>query len=209
MLEKYREKVTHVTLSIDGATAKTHDGIRQREGAFEHVTAAAREYVAAGHRLKISASLNQNNKNEVESLFGAAKLIFGGTIPTPWNRHLALSDEESLALYQQITDLSHKNNIETGTFSSLYTRGGVNFCGILNMHELVFNSRGQLAFCCDTIQEGAVIGSLLEQPFSELIELWLKQSAALQSVRAKQIATGNISAGFDTCAFCNRQLTVG
>lgn len=215
LLEKYREKVTHITLSIDGATAKTHDEIRQRKGAFEHVTSAAREYVAAGHRLQISASLNQKNKNEVESLFalvkelGAAKLMFGGTIPAPWNKHLALSDEESLALYQQITDLSQKTNVETRTFSSLYTRGGVNFCGILNLHELVFNSRGQLAFCCDTIQEGAVIGSLLEQPFSELIELWLEQSATLQSVRTKQIAIGNISAGFDTCAFCNRQLAVG
>lgn len=209
-LKKYRDKVTHITLSIDGATAKTHDDIRERKGAFERVVAAAHEYVTEGFRLQISTSLNQKNKNEVEGLFrlaeelGAAGLTLGGTIPTSWNGHLALSDEESIELYQQINTLTEQTKVKIRIISSLYTRGGVSFCGILNLHELSFNSRGQLIFCCDTINEGAVIGSLHEHSFSKLVDLWLEQSVALQRERAKQIATGNMRAGFDTCAFCNQ-----
>lgn len=212
LLERYRDKVSHITLSIDGATAATHDDIRERKGAFEHVTAAAREYIAAGYRLQISTSLNQKNKMEVEGLIalaeelGAMGITLGGTIPTSWNGHLALNDEESLELYQQIDRLRGRTKVKIRTISSLYTRGGVNFCGILNLYELSFNSRGQLIFCCGTINEGAVIGSLLEHPFSKLVDLWLEQSATLQRDRAKDISMGNMSVGFDTCGFCNQHL---
>jgi MoaA/NifB/PqqE/SkfB family radical SAM enzyme len=212
LLQKYRDKVTHVTLSIDGATARTHDDIRERKGAFERVTTAAREYVAAGFLLKINSSLNQKNKSEVQGLItladelGATELKLGGTIPAPWNGHLVLSDEESFEIYEQVNTLREKTKLKIKTTSNLYTRGGVNFCSNLNLHGISINSRGQLIFCCDTINEGAVIGSLREHSFSKLVELWLEKSAALQRERTKQIANGNMNAGYDTCAFCNQYL---
>ena len=212
-MERYKDKVTHVTLSIDGATAETHDEIRQRKGAFEKVTASARKYVELGYKVRVSSTLNRKNKSEVEALLnlaqdiGASYMNFGGTIPTPWNQDLVLNDGESLELVQQITTLREKSGFDVQHFSSLHTRGGVNFCNVLNLRELTFNSLGELIFCCDTIENGAVTGSLREHSFAEFVKLWLAQSNSLQAQRAEQIATGNLGEKFDTCAFCNSHFT--
>jgi MoaA/NifB/PqqE/SkfB family radical SAM enzyme len=209
IMEKYKDKVSHVTLSIDGATPETHDEIRKHKGAFEKVIASAKKYAELGYKVRISTSLNQKNKTEVEALINLAQDInaicinVAGTIPTAWNKELVLNDDESLKLYQQISAVREKTKFDVRTLSSLHTRGGVNFCGNLNMHELTFNSRGELIFCCDTTENGAVTGSLREHSFSALIKQWLEQSNALQVQRAEDIATGNMGEKFDTCTFCN------
>jgi len=210
LMERYKDQFRNVSLSLDGATAATHDKIRGRKGAFERVIGSAKEYIQAGYRVKFAAVLNRQNKDEMEGLvnlamdLGASSIGFGGTIPTPWNQNLVLSDEESLHLWEQAAALREKLCFEVQTASALYTRGGVNFCGILNLRELAFNSRGEMIFCGDTMQHGVVIGPLAEQPLSALIQHWIEHSAALQCQRAKQIAEGNMGEGFDTCAFCNR-----
>ena len=213
LMEKYKDKITHVTLSIDGAAAETHDTIRKRKSAFEKVTTAARKYVESGYKVRISSSFNQKNKGEAEALAKLASdlgvhVLYGlGTIPTAWNQGLVLNDNESLEIYQQMMNLSKDSKVKIDIASSLYTRGGVNFCGNLNLRELPFNSRGELIFCCDTTENGSVIGSLRDHPFSELIKLWLKASQNLQAKRAENIVAGKIGEKFDTCAFCNAYLT--
>ncbi len=212
LMEKYRESFRHVTLSIDGATAKTHDELRQRPGAFEKVVAAARRYVELGYKVRLSSTLNQKNQNELADLvelgaqLGAYALGFAGTIPTPWNQELVLSDQEALELYQQSLALRRQVSLELQTVSSLHTRGGVNFCNILNLCELAFNSRGELIFCCDTTENGAVIGALREFSLAHLIKRWLVQSSHLQAKRAEWIAAGKMGEKFDTCRFCNNFL---
>jgi MoaA/NifB/PqqE/SkfB family radical SAM enzyme len=210
VLEKYKDKITHVTLSIDGATAEAHDALRRRKGAFDKVVASATRYIELGYKVRISTSLNKKNKHEVEGLLelvrnlGASGVRFGGTIPTAWNRNLVLDDDESLELYQKITVLNKSPCLNVQTISSLYTRGGVNFFHNLSFNELVFNSLGEMIFCCDTIANGAGIGSLFDHSMTELVELWLEKSKALQMERAKQIAAGAMGEKFDTCAFCNQ-----
>ena len=209
VMEKYRDKVSYITLSIDGAKAETHDEIRKHEGAFAKVTASAKRYVELGYKIRINSTLNQKNKPEVVELIklacdlGASSIGFGGTIPTAWNKELTLSDDESLELYRQIVRLRKETNTAMNTLSSLHTRGGVNFCNVLNLRELTFNSRGELIFCCDTTENGAATGSLREYTFFALVKRWLKQSNALQAQCAERIVAGNIGEKFDTCAFCN------
>ncbi len=213
VLEKHREAVSHVTVSMDGATAETHDELRRRTGAFERAVAAVREYVSRGCKVRLSSTLNQKNKGEAAALLdlarelGACGINFAGTIPTEWNADLILNDRESLELYQQLVQLRESSGFPIHTVSSLYTRGGVNFCGNLNLRELVFNPRGELIFCCDTTESGAVTGSLREHSLAELVKLWLTQSHKLQAERAERIAAGNMGEKFDTCAFCNGNLT--
>lgn len=209
LMDKYKDKISYVTLSIDGAKAETHDEIRKHKGAFEKVAASAKRYVELGYKVRINSTLNQKNKNEVAELIklgcdiGAYSMGFAGTIPTSWNKELILNDKKSLELYQQIMTLRKESKIDVQTVSSLHTRGGVNFCNVLNLRELTFNSRGELIFCCDTTENGAAIDSLREYSFSELVKRWLEQSNALQAQRAERIATGNMGDKFDTCAFCN------
>jgi MoaA/NifB/PqqE/SkfB family radical SAM enzyme len=209
LMERFREKFKSVSISLDGAKAQTHDEIRQKKGAFNQAVASIKKYVQAGFKVKIGMTLNHKNKNEVEAMLDLAKGMgvngvgFGGTIPTSWNQDLLLNDSESMELYERILALRQSAEIEIDTVSSLYTRGGVNFCRILNLQELTFNALGELIFCCDTIENGAAIGSLREHSFTELVKLWLIQSANLQIQRAEHIEAGNMENGFDICAFCN------
>lgn len=212
LMERYRDSFKYVTLSIDGANAKTHDDIRGRKGAFEKVTASARKYVSEGFHLRVSATLNRKNKDEAAGLLklaeelGAMGITFGGTIPTDWNQSLVMNDEEALTLYEQITHMRGKTKLKIKITSSLYTRGGVNFCNNLNLVELTFNPRGDLIFCCDTIENGARTGSLGENSLAELIDLWLEQVNGLKHERVQRIAEGQIGEKFDTCVFCNSHL---
>ena len=209
VMEKNREKVSHISLSLDGATAETHDALRSRQGAFSKVTAAARQYRELGYKVRLSTSLNRKNRHEVQALLelahdlGDAPINMAGTIPTPWNQDLVLNDAESLDLYEKIRALKEKTGQEVRTLSSLHTRGGVNFCGNLSLRELPFNSRGELIFCCDTTHNGAVIGSLRDNSFSDLAGMWLDHSSLLQRGRLQRIVAGNMGEKFDTCAFCN------
>jgi hypothetical protein len=165
--------------------------------------------VERGFSLKLKTSLNQKNKLQVEALvalameLGAKGIIFGGTIPAEWNQHLLLSDNEAIALYQQITALKEKAPIEILTTSSLYTQGGVNFCGLLNLVYLTISPHGNLDFCCDVQQKNSAIGSLREFSFAQLVQRWLEQSGKLQMKRVEQILTGIMGERFDTCTYCN------
>jgi MoaA/NifB/PqqE/SkfB family radical SAM enzyme len=209
LMEKYKNSFRRVSVSLDGAVASTHDEIRQRQGAFERAIASIKQYVQSGYVVKIGMTLNQKNKNEMEAMvnlareLGASSLGFGGTIPASWNQGLGLNDEEALRLWQKANELREETGFDIHTVSALHTRGGVNFCNILNFFKLTFNTKGEMIFCCDTIEHGAAIGSLAENSLAVLIEKWLGKSAALQAERARKIAQGRMKDGFDTCAICN------
>jgi MoaA/NifB/PqqE/SkfB family radical SAM enzyme len=209
LMERYRNQLTHVTLSIDGARALTHDLIRNKRGSFKNVIAAARLYVEHGYRLQISVCLNQINKLEVVEILelaedlGATSIRFGGLIPDSQNMHLQLGDEESQRLYQKIIAFRDKSKLRIDTGCALYTRGGVNFCNNLNLRNLTFDEFGQLMFCCDIHAKLAVIGSIRELHLSDLIQSWLRKTMLLQDLRTERIAEGKMEVGFDTCRFCN------
>ena len=213
LMKRTREQFTHLTVSIDGVNAETHDDIRNKKGAFEKVLASVRLYVKEGFRVQATMVLNQKNREQIEDFIALAEnlgikaVVFGGIIPTAWNQHLSLSDEEYLKLYQNIGNLRKKAKFKVSTTSSLYTRGGVNFCDVLNLREIAFNPQGEMIFCCDTTENGAVIGSLRKFPLKELIQRWLELSANLQAKRTEEIATGNLVEGFDTCSYCNHFLS--
>lgn len=210
LMEKFRDKFTGIGISIDSALPALHDELRGVKGTFEKATESIKQYAQKGFCVEIKSSLNQKNKGEVQALIdlaenlGAEGIRFAGTIPASWNQHLVLTDQESLQLYRQIMELRGKSKLKVKTTSALYTKGGINFCNILNLSDLTFNPRGEMMFCCDIDHEGAVVGSLRNHSFTELIRLWLEQSAKLQTQRTNQISAGEMWELFDTCAFCNR-----
>jgi len=209
LMEKYRKQFKSVGLSIDGVTPELHDELRGRNGSFEKVTTSARAYVENGFEVWIKTSLNQKNKMQLEGFVELAAnlkakgITFAGTIPFAWNRHLLLSDEESLELYQTINSLRATAPIKLRTSSALHTRGGVNFCPVLNLSDITISPRGNVDFCCDVHQPKGAIGSLRENSFATLMQSWLEKSTSLQRKRAEQIASGTMGERFDTCAYCN------
>jgi molybdenum cofactor biosynthesis enzyme MoaA len=209
LMEQYKKQFKYASISIDGATAATHDRIRGKKGAFDRAVETVKTYVRSGFNVRISTTLNRDNHLEAESIIqlaqnlGARSIGFAGTIPTSWNQSLVMSDQELDECWKTIRDLRQNSQFDIRTVSALHTRGGVNFCNILNMRNLTFNARGELMFCCDTTLQGAIIGSLVETQLSDLIDRWIDLSSALQKHRAKRISDGMMGSGFDTCTFCN------
>ena len=209
LMEKYREDFKYARLSLDGATPALHDEIRGRKGAFEYVIQAAKIYKKEGFPVSFVTSLNQKNKGEVQALIDLAESVgvkgitFSGTIPAQWNQHLILQDSEAIELFNQVNEACKDSDLDIRTASALYTKGGINFCNILNIKSIAVNTAGELIFCCDTIENGAVIGSLHEQSLITLLQRKIEYSAKLQAQRASRIASGKLGEGFDTCAFCN------
>jgi MoaA/NifB/PqqE/SkfB family radical SAM enzyme len=210
LMQQTREQFGHVNLSIDGINAETHDLIRNKKGAFKNVIEAARIYVKEGFRVQANMVLNQKNKDQLQRFIslgeelGLTRVAFAGTIPTKWNQDLLLSESETLGLYQQIVALRDHAEIRVNTASALHTRGGVNFCDMLNLKKLYFNPHGEMIFCCDTDHPDSVIGSLYEHTLKELVEMWLEKSMQLQKQRLVMITQGKMGDWFDTCGFCNQ-----
>jgi len=209
VLDLYGKSISHISLSIDAATPEIHDNLRNRNGAFDHVINAVKIYQDAGYQVRVTSSINQSNKHELKEIIylvkelGAVSLSIGGTIPTEWNQHLVLSEEESLKLAAIVETSRRELDFKVRTNSSLTTQGGVVFCKVLNMNELTFNARGELVFCCDTSGHGAAMGSLFTDSFSALIENWINKSEEIKIHRTRCISTGIIPYGFNSCNYCN------
>ena len=207
-IEAYGEHLRSVSISLDGARAQTHDHMRGA-GAYDRAISTMRTYVERNVNLSITTSLNRLNYaelNEIVALAGslrAKSVAFGGTIPTAWNRHLALNDRECLALFRRIEAMRETCDITLYPRSSLFTHGGIHFCSGLGLHKFNFNACGELLFCCDMAEEQGIIGSLYTHTLDELLARWLQASSDLQAYRMKRMAGGSMGEGFDTCAFCN------
>ena len=209
LLEKHEESVSHVALSLDGATPEIHDEIRGRSGSFERVMQATKIYRKLGLSIRWNVCMNKHNKHQLENIIHLAEKLnvslmnVSGINPTPWNTDLVLSDDESLALFKQAAELSEHTKIKISIRSALKTVGGINFCRHLQLESLTINTNGEMIFCCDTQKNGAVIGSLREDSLDILLKAWLGVSASLQEERIERIQKGNMGMGFDSCAFCN------
>jgi pyruvate-formate lyase-activating enzyme len=207
-VERFRASLTSVTLSLDGASAPTHDALRGLPGAFDRLLEALRIFKAAGLPVNLSATLNRTNRDDLPAIIqlaareGAASVHVGAVIPAPWNVEYALGEQERLACYQQLTDLGGTAGIPVKYFSSLHTPGGVHFCRNLSLRELAFNAQGELVYCCDLAQGAGTAGSLLYEPLAALVERWLDWSHGLQRQRAQDIACGRMPEGFDQCQYC-------
>lgn len=209
LVKRYRQALSSVSISLDGACPETHDVIRQRPGAFQHALKAARQYCELDIPLHIKFTANRLNQVEVLEMiplameWGAESIHFAGLIPAEHNLDLALNDAELQTIYEQLFEANKDAPLKVSShYSSLHTRGGVLFCNNLQLNRLMFNSRGELIFCCDVPGEDEAVGSLTEAPLAELIERWLMTSARLQTTRVRHIAEGNLPEGFDHCQFC-------
>lgn len=64
--------VAYAGVSLDGATAATHDRIRGREGAFDRAIAGIRACTGAGLRCGVRVTLTRANADELEALLDRA-----------------------------------------------------------------------------------------------------------------------------------------
>ena len=105
--------VKHVSVSIDGASAQTHDTIRGTRGGHRRALSGVRNLTAAGFKPQIIMSLMQENSAELEELLRLAATIGAGSVklnviqPTLRGEQLhsqgeTLSVRELIELHQRV-----------------------------------------------------------------------------------------------------------
>ena len=205
-----RDAFKSIRLSFDGGTKATHDFIRQ-SGSFELLLEALEHYLEMGVKVGIAYTVNSKNIEEIDKIIGIAEeysidyLDFGAIIPAGHNLDLQVSWDQRLDVFERIQELREKEYpFQIGHANSLYASPGVdNFCKLINDHKPVINPFSEYVFCCDTVGQGAVLGSLKEEPFSNLYLKGLKKAAQVKRIRAELIRKKTYFKGFNSCHFCN------
>lgn len=201
------EKFTGVVVSLDSHLEQTHDFLRG-VGVFKKTIECIKYFKAAGKGVGISFCLNKYNKNDIEGIedliatLGINRINFLNTLPTSLNTEFLLSDIEQEECFQQISKLK---KCSTCIFWSLNCRTS-EFCEGIKGDNIAVNPNGEVIFCCDTIGNGAVVGSLAEHSLSSLLEKSHKMGEYLQQKRKEDVANNNIFPGFNSCVFCNKYL---
>lgn len=72
--------VYHVSISLDGAKADTHDPFRGVRGSFDKAVAGLKMLVAEGFRPQVIMSLHQGNVDEIEALVQQAEAWGAGSV---------------------------------------------------------------------------------------------------------------------------------
>jgi len=212
LAEKYKKNILYFTVSLDGATEEVHDAVRQ-PGSFKKAQETIRYFSFSGIGVQISMCINKVNQHQVEEIFsltkelGVQKLIFTSAIRTPLNGSVVLSDKEKLECVKIIREKEKEGGLFIKMCRSLVSSNSVNFCASANsVSSLTINAKDEIVFCCDTIGDGTVVGSLKESSFADLYLKCLDLSSHLRKIRVKMLNEEKISEGFGTCEFCSQFL---
>ena len=89
--------VLALSISIDGASALTHDKFRQTEGAFDAAVAAAKAARRAGMRFQVNTTISKVNSSEIRGIIELTKKLgafcFNAFILVPTGRGQEITDE--------------------------------------------------------------------------------------------------------------------
>jgi MoaA/NifB/PqqE/SkfB family radical SAM enzyme len=211
LMQETRPSFRKISLSLDGANPKTHDRIRNQDGAFEQAILSAKTYLNNGFDVELKTCINRLNIGEMQEIvdlavgLGIRRVNFGVLIPTEINQALEITEAEMIKVKNTINEINvnHNSLVALGA-TSLYNAGGIHFCTILNLRAITFNPLGELLFCCNTDKTRTNLGSLKDNNLSELLLNWIKISERLKMDRLEKISVGEMGPGFDTCSYCRQ-----
>jgi len=208
LVRKYRQNLTHMTFSLDAHNAEINDNIRQ-EGSFQKVMEAVNNIKMEDVPVVISTCLNKENKSFIKEMMSLMEKIkpahinFNGIIETSSNKSIVLSQNERNECLSKINQLASDYNVKIRATSSLQTPRIIPFCEELNLTSMMLNPQGELCFCCNTIREGAILGSIKTDSFIDLYLKGLDIANSIRKERAKIIHKNEFPDNFCNCNFCS------
>lgn len=106
---KAASKNTFVSVSIDGATAETHEWVRGVEGSFDAAWQGVRNLVQAGFKPQIIMSIMRRNKDEIEAVVRLAEQNGAGSVKfnlvQPTARGEAMHEANETLSIQELIEL--------------------------------------------------------------------------------------------------------
>jgi MoaA/NifB/PqqE/SkfB family radical SAM enzyme len=209
LLLRHRESLRTVCFSLDGATAHTHDTIRQRQGSYQKVLQACMVCHHQHIPFALSMVLHTLNANEIEpvlelaSKLGASALFLGTAQLTQKlvTENLAFSPEERRSVWKTMLACEHNSSIPVYPTLDFFNENPCFPCRALQMSTLTVDYLGRARFCCqlsrnsDDHQPGQhdVLGSLEEFSVWELHRKMVRKVAAFQEDKITKVEQGQLT----------------
>ncbi len=212
----YRDRLSVVTFSMDGATQETHDRLRGKNS-FLRVLKAIAYCTGESIPFTINMVVTAHNRGELGEMaelatqLGSRGLRFGHLMPnflttvqgfdlSPWERKLVEAE---------IQELRRSYPIKIGMAPGFHTTD-LFPCAPLNMQELNIDHEGNLSKCChlsshgDGVGDGDVMGDLREVSFSEAYGRLEEENRQFQQNKLRHMAGGEFKdTDFFPCWYCS------
>ena len=194
--------ISALSVSLDGATARTHDAFRQTEGAFVSAVEATKAARRAGMRFQINTTITKSNLAEVQAIAGLTEKLgaycFNPFILVPTGRGQEIADEilapaEYEKLLSDLLNMKLKSSIEVRVtcgpeFARVCREAGIeNISGCMGGRGFGFiNFQGDVQIC-GFLDISA--GNLIENSY-DFAQIWLG-SKLLKKIRDTSSYKGN------------------
>lgn len=192
---KEKTSLNFASVSLDGATAATHDNMRMVPGSFEMAQCGVCYLVEAGYKPQVVMSLYPGNVDEIEGLCEWAQEVGCGSIKfnivQPLGRGARMGQRGELLSVEQLVQLGQwvQKDLKNRVSIPLYYSWAMAFCGIrhlqdgrdgtCNIHRILgVLSTGHLAMCgIGTQEKGLIYGCL---GVDDVREIWTSHPLLLR-----------------------------
>jgi SynChlorMet cassette radical SAM/SPASM protein ScmF len=192
---KEKSTLNHISVSLDGATAGTHDPFRGVKGSFDKAVQGIRYLVEAGFHPQVIMSLHIGNVDEIEALIQLAVKSGAGSVKfnliQPTGRGELMTKRGRVLDIQRLIELGKwvEGDLQKRTSISLHyswpmafynlkrlTNSNLDTCGIFGILGIL--STGHLAMCGMGMQIDDLCYGLLGRDY--IADIWMSHPLLVQ-----------------------------
>ncbi len=193
-----------VSISMDGATEKTHDAIRGR-GSFARALATVA--ISRIHNLEVVVQMvvHRGNRHEMEDMallcskIDTTRLHIAHAQPTPHllKHNLMPSPQEYKGIEREVGDLRGRFRMPIILSAGFYDQTPLAHCRFLKLNGINIDHRGRLTTCCQlsnlegSYGEEDVVADLSKETLEEGHQKLLQAYNQLFSAKLKKIGDGS------------------
>jgi SynChlorMet cassette radical SAM/SPASM protein ScmF len=215
---KEQSTLSHISVSLDGASAETHDPFRGVKGSFEKAVQGIRYLVGAGFSPQIIMSIHVGNVDEIEALVRLAEKLGAGSIKfniiQPTGRGEMMTERGQTLDVQRLVELGKwiETKLQKCTLVRLHyswpiafhginhlLSGSTETCGIFNVLGIL--STGHLAMCGIGVQIPELCYGLLGK--DNVVNIW---NFHPMLINLRQNLPSNLEGICGECIFRNKCL---
>ncbi len=211
-------QLSGISISLDGATALTHDYIRG-SGSFKRIMQAISILKVKGIEASVQITINKKNFGEIEQMaflaseLGLKRLFYAHLEPTPlaYEHGLVLSPKQYKEAEQRVERLKGIMKIEINFSLGHYEPLLFFQCRALTMYAPNVDYKGRLTFCCQlsgytgSSEERDIIADLNAVSLYDAHKMWVDAIHKFNLDKIELIKNGEATEldGFP-CFYCSK-----
>jgi MoaA/NifB/PqqE/SkfB family radical SAM enzyme len=212
----YREQLSIITFSLDGATEATHDRLRGK-GSYQRVMRAISVCVAENLPFTFNMMVTAHNRHELAEMarlaarLGSRGLRFGHLMPALLTtlRNFDLSPAERKEVEAEVRSLVAECPVPIVMAPGYFTTS-LFPCTPLQMQEVNIDCRGNMTKCCqlsghgEGVGQADIIGNLRDMSFARAYQQMVKENEQFREQKMRHLASGSFKeTDFFPCWYCS------